>query len=180
MNWLEQFLVQSIRQNLCTRVVCTTCGAREFRDRLRNALANQLGESKPDAATYGLIEIARALANVQPDFADAFYTGTKFESAVRLIITDIWSALGDEEADRVIAPLLSDSWAADLLARMKHHHAQRIEAERRLLEYEDPEQVRARRGAKRKLKQAQHAERIARKQWRERNDQSHGPGGASN
>jgi len=188
-NWLQHFLVQSIRRNLCTKVVCTTCGAREFRDGLRDALAEQLGQSKLESLTVDnlmeigralgdvqpdltdgqlkleslTVKIGRALGDVQPDLTDALYAQVNFEPAVRLVITDIWNVLGDEMAGRVIAPLLTDSWAGGLLIRMKLHHAQRVQARRLWSEYEAPEQVRARREAKRKLKQARHAERLARK-----------------
>jgi hypothetical protein len=159
MNWLQQFLGNSIRQNLCTKVGCTTCGAREFRHGLRVALAGHLNQPISETFTVNdLAVVGRALASIQADTDQL-----KFEAAVRLVITDIWNLFGDEAADRIVAPLLGDSWAGGLLARMKLHHAHQTEARRRRLEDEDPARVKENRDAKRELRQLRHAQRLDKK-----------------
>lgn len=62
MNWLQGYLVDAIQRNVCTKVGCTTCGAREFRTGLLAQAAKQmqrvhLGRLNRD----GAVVIARAL-----------------------------------------------------------------------------------------------------------------------
>ena len=94
--------------------------------------------------------------------------GYKFESAVRFIITEIWSALGEIEAERRIEPLLNGTWAGNMLARMKVHHRDLEDARRARDEYRDPVRVQQRREEKRRLKQEKHEERLALKKQRDR------------
>jgi hypothetical protein len=47
--WLLDFLVEAKSRRLCTKVVCTTCGAREFRNRLRAATAQAIVDFEPQA-----------------------------------------------------------------------------------------------------------------------------------
>lgn len=121
MNWLEAYLIDCIQRNVCTRVGCTTCGAREFRAGLLAETARQmhflhLRRLTPDGATF----IGQALAGIAP--RDGM-PDDKLESAVRFILTDIWATLGESSAERTIAPLLSGSSSGDLLLRMQRHHA---------------------------------------------------------
>jgi hypothetical protein len=168
-NWLQQFLDLSVQQDLCTNPRCTTCGAEKFRDGLRAELDSHLNDSTSVNRTDdAFAEIARMLADVRPDDRAAFHTQAKFEEAVRLIFTDVWSVLGDNRADRIFSPLLNGCWAGDLLARMKLHHERRLQVLRQQEDNANPERVRERREAKRKLKQMRHAERLERKQVRDR------------
>jgi hypothetical protein len=174
MNWLQFYLSQSVRRNVCTKVMCTTCGAREFRVGLLAATAREM---KCDALTRldleSAIVIGRALAGVMPDEIDLPYIHFEFEPAVRLVLTDIWAALGDAKADQVIEPALTGSWAGDLLVRMKQHHVALTEADRLRREEQDPARVEAQREENRRLKQQRHADRLARKHERDRNRRDH-------
>lgn len=111
------------------------------------------------------------LAGVRPDNNASLYDQAEFEAAVRFVFTDIWGILGDEAADRIVTPLLGDCWAGCLLARMKLHHEKRLQDQLQRLENENPERVRERREAKRELKKMRHAERLDRKQARDRGRQ---------
>jgi hypothetical protein len=110
----------------------------------------------------------------QIKFADANVHGRsmEFESAVRLILTDIWAMLGVTDAEQSIEPLLADSWAGALLARMKEHHAAILEATRRHMEDQDPARVEARRAEKRLIRQERHAARLAKNKDKTNSDRS--------
>lgn len=165
MNWLQGYLVDAIQRNVCTKVGCTTCGAREFRTGLLAQAAKQmqrvhLGRLNRD----GAVVIARALnCLIPPDTVPV----ERFEAAVRLILTSIWAVLGEVDADRLIEPLLSESWAGDLLARMKRHYAAVVEERKRFEEEQDPVRVEARRAEKRRQRQVAHEERLATKRKRD-------------
>jgi hypothetical protein len=120
-NWLEAYLLDCIQRNVCTKVGCTTCGAREFRTGLLAETAKQmhslhLSRLTPASAAF----IGQALAGVAPRDG---VPDERLESAVRLILTDVWATLGESNAERTIAPLLSGSSCGDLLLRMQRHHA---------------------------------------------------------
>jgi hypothetical protein len=129
MNWLGIYLFDCIQRNVCTKIGCTTCGAREFRDGLLAGAARQmqrlhLRRLAPDSASV----IAQALAGIgPPDDAPV----DSFESAVRLILTTIWATLGEPIANETIEPLLAGSWAGGLLRQMKLHHSARMDARKK-------------------------------------------------
>jgi hypothetical protein len=80
-NWLNAYLVASVRRNLCTRIYCTTCGATEFRRGLLHAVAT--AKNQPPSQIYNLqaaISVAEALADTRPSDADAI----QLEEAGRL------------------------------------------------------------------------------------------------
>lgn len=165
-NWMQQFLESAVRDRLCTSVMCTTCGAREFRSGLiRRAMKRigQLGEPKLDSTVA--LEIARGLARLRLDDL----TGSPFEEAVRLIHCDLHAALHfDLAAKSEVERLLSGTWAGSVEARMQSHEAaRRVEREARGA-YESPESVRARREEKLRRKEVEQQVRRARKQERDR------------
>ena len=75
--------------------------------------------------------------------------------------------LGEVDADRLIEPLLSESWAGDLFVRMKRHYAIVVEERKRFKEEQDPVRIEARRAEKRRQRQVAHEERLARKRKRD-------------
>src|SRR6185312_8325590 len=100
MNWLEIYLFDCTQRDVCTKVGCTTCGAREFRDGLLAGAAKQmqrlhLRRLTPDSAAV----IAQALAGIGPPDDGRI---DRFESAVRSILTTIWTTLGEPIADQTI------------------------------------------------------------------------------
>ena len=164
-DWLTEYLAEFVAKNLCTRPVCTTCGALEFRSGLRRLLSMATGAERDGRLTPEIaIMLARALATVRP-FSDH---NRKHEEAIRLILYDIWYALGPAAAERDLLPVLQDTWAGDLLARMKEHYRLRVEAYRRHEERSDPDKARLRRAERKGLRQAKHAGRLAKKKERDR------------
>lgn len=89
-NWLQTYLVESVQRQLCTRIHCTTCGAREFRLGVLNALSKAADQPPRHAFDReSVVEIARALAEVEPIPGDL----EKMEDAVRCLLVDLWSGL---------------------------------------------------------------------------------------
>jgi hypothetical protein len=157
-DWLQPYLLESIRKRVCTTIRCTTCGAQEFRRGLLSAVAAATDRPLvPRLDRDGALVVARALARVQPARDDAW----RLEATVRLVLFDIWYAIDEFTADRELEPILVGTWGGEVLARMKAHHAAREAARRRFEESQDPIIVQARREEKRRLRQEKHAERIA-------------------
>jgi hypothetical protein len=76
--------------------------------------------------------------------------------------------VGNNTAERELAPLLAGTWAGDVLARMEAHEQRRIEARRAHAESQDPERARQHREEKRRLRAEAHAERLTLKKERDR------------
>lgn len=162
-NWLQLFLSEAVRKNLCTQIYCTTCGAMEFRRGVLAALAeatDQRPRQSFDRET--VVEVARALAAVEPPVNES----SKFEEAVRCILIDLWS--GIPLLDKDIERILSGSWCDDVLHRMQEHYEAKMAKRRAREEYEDPGNVQKRREEKKRLKQEQHQRRLAIKKERDR------------
>jgi hypothetical protein len=156
-NWLLQFILIAIDQGVC---VSTTFGARAFREALLAEAIDELDDGcRTPTGEEIYAEIARAVALLAPPVRDDF----DFERVVRLILSDLWRAMGSSVADRTLAPLLAGTWAGDVLARMKAHYDRRVEARRRNAVMNDPLVVERRRAEKKRLKQQRHTERLARK-----------------
>lgn len=164
-NWLQAYLVESVRANVCTRLHCTTCGGRDFRRGLAPSLAEACGQryELPFGRESTLV-IARPLAHVHPVPGEPW----ELEEAVQLILYEIWHTLGEVEAERELEPILEGMWAGEVLSRMKAHYRAREEARRRHNEQNDPERVRQRREEKRRLRQEKHEQRLAIKKERDR------------
>ena len=160
-NWLYTYISDAINRNLCTMIHCTTCGAKEFRLGLLDALSKAAGKQiVPLYNPENSVAIAAELARLPGDKAHE----PGFEDAVQLILCDIWSAFSKSQ----IEPLLQGTWAGDVLARMKVHYQAEEEAWRARKEYESPARVQQRREEKRRQKQEKHAERLALKKERDR------------
>jgi hypothetical protein len=164
-NWLWQLILVAIDQGVCIYTWCRTCGGRDFREAVRVEAIEEIANSRRTPTDDEInAEIARALALLPPPVCDEF----EFEQAVRLLLFDLYTAVGSSVADHIFAPVLANTWAGDVLARMKAHYARRVEAVRRHEAMHDPEVVARRRAEKKRLKQQQHAERLARKAERDR------------
>jgi hypothetical protein len=163
-NWLQRYIAESVSRNLCTKILCTTCGATEFRQGLLAALATSSGQETVRRMGPGhAIAMAKALRQVEAVSRD-----WKWEDAVQFVLYECWYAFRDEAGREAFEAILAGSWAGDVLARMKAHHQARMEAARRRQEANDPENVKARREQKKQLRQQQHAERLAAKAERDR------------
>lgn len=175
-DWLELYLIDAINAKLCTTIHCPTCGAQDFRKGLLQEHSRIFNKATPATMVEAAEDIARCLRSVscpKPDLEEAM------ESAIRLILFDIWDALGRLNAEEKIQTILLRSWSGEILARMQAHYKQRREARRTYLESQDPKLVQQRRDAKRRQKQQQHTERIERKKerdrlWRETHPDDHG------
>src|SRR5688572_12253135 len=125
-NWLQLYLVESVRRDLCTQIGCTTCGAREFRLGVLSALAMATGRPlRQDFDQDTAKEIAMALAEVHPTPTDL----SKLENAVRCLLFDLWNGL--PVLDKDIEMSLSGTWYGKLLREMRDHHKAR-QSERRV------------------------------------------------
>jgi hypothetical protein len=162
-NWLQQYSPESINKNLCTKIMCTTCGALEFRTGLMAGLARATGlPLTPELDLDRARVLAGALTGVSPMKDHS----TELEGAVRLILFEIWRMIGTVVAEREIEPILAGTWACGVLARMKAHHQARLNAHRAHAESEA--ELQQRRQEKRRLRQEEHAERLERKKQRDR------------
>lgn len=162
--WLQRYLDDSVRRNLCTSIHCTTCGARAFRQGLLDGLAASSGEEAARRMEPGhALAMARALRLVE-----AVRRDWKWEDALQFIIYECWDAFADETGRGEFEAILAGSSAGDVLARMKAHHQARMEAARLHRKANDPENIKARREEKKQLRQQGHAERLEAKVERDR------------
>jgi ADP-ribosylglycohydrolase len=161
--WLLDFLIEAKSRRLCTKVNCTTCGAREFRNRLRAVTAQALVDSEPQALDqYYWTFLAKSLAEVNPDQR----ARARLIEGVRLIICDLRVRFFAAPGRRRLHKLLDGSWAGEVLASMEAH--QEMIRLRRLEHQERLERLQER-NERRSLEHAvrQH-ERIERKRTRDR------------
>lgn len=163
-NWLQRFLFESTGEKpLCTKIYCTTCGALPFRRGLLAALAAATGTEPKKAFEWAEVQsIAKALASVRPP--EDLEQMWRFEASVRNILFAIYRIPRRHE----IEPLLSGSWAGDVLNMMKVHYEERQAVQRARAVFEDPDNVRNRRKEKNRLKQEKHTERLAEQRERSR------------
>lgn len=164
-NWLQCFIVDAVSRAVCTEIHCTTCGATEFRQGLLAALALAGGRGSLERIDQGA---ARLLAVALRELEAVGAAPPRFEKAVRFVLFEVWHALWDEAERHQLEADLAGTWAGGVLARMQAHHQARIEARRRHDEANDPERIRQSRQEKRRVKQEQHAQRLALKTERDR------------
>jgi hypothetical protein len=173
--WLASYLALAVREGVCTRIFCTTCGALGFRRGLLERAAHRIG--RPDLQQFNpaaCVEILNGLAVVPrgSDRADAA------EAAVRCVLFDVWRCLGDADFD-LHAASLRETWAGEVLERMRAHHRARLAARCAYAEANSPERIKQRRAEKREQRQRQHAERMALQRDRGRAwHEEHGGGNA--
>jgi hypothetical protein len=173
-NWIAEYLDDAVARNLCTRIGCTTCGAREFRRGAWSAMARDMESTDGSDATGSIIiEMARALARVTPPDP----VGIRLVEAARCLIYDLWSNV--PVLDRELEQVLAGSWAGEVLLSMQRHHAAREASYRRADAMAAARVVREE--EKRKKRQEQHALRLERKRERDRllMGGTREPGGAS-
>jgi hypothetical protein len=108
------------------------------------------------------LAIAHALANVRQTATQP----QQMDEAVRLILFEIWHVLGASRADGELGPILRESWAGSVLARMQAHAAAREAGHRAHAQFEAGAE--RRKEEKKRLKQERHATRLAAKADRDR------------
>lgn len=164
-DWLQTYLLESVRKNLCTQIFCTTCGAMDFRRGLLIALARATDQQPvPQIDHESALAIAAALARVRAAEGEQ----RKLEDAVQLVLFEIWNTVGEVAVERQLDPILQGTWAGSVLARMKEHHKERKAARYAFAENQDPVRVQQRREEKQRLKQERHTARLAMKIERDR------------
>lgn len=161
--WLYLFIRDSVQKKLCTTIGCTTCGAADFRNNLLRAYATVTGTAEPAFLhRESALRIAKALSQVKPLPSDRL---VKFEEAARCVLYDLWYAVGNS-ADQEITPIVSGSWAGDVLQSMKSHYENLQTRRREIAEIQDPLLIAERKAQKRALKQEIHIERLRlKKEW---------------
>ena len=162
-NWLQAYLVESIRKPLCISIHCTTCGAQAFRSGLLDAVALATGEPRaPQLDEKSARAIADALARVEASEAVDPYT---YKEAVRFVIYDLWSLF---RPFSYLDPILENTWAGNVLTDMQSHERYVGESRNERLTYESPKQVAERREEKRRQRRGPHEQRLALKKERDR------------
>lgn len=168
-NWLGAFLTQALARRWCSKIFCTTCGARDFRQGLRDALTAATSKAPPPIrfATYSKAD-AEFLAGALAVLTREDFEGASAEHAMQMIIHEIDSSVGAAFMQGRISELLGCSWAGGTLTRMYAHAA--WERERRGIhaDFNDPEAVKKRRDEKKRLKAEAHAARLEAKKERDR------------
>lgn len=163
--WLYLFIRDSVQKKLCTTIGCTTCGAADFRNNLMRAYATVTGTAEPAFLhRESALGIAMALSQVKPLPSDRL---VKFEEAARCVLYDLWYAVGNS-ADQEITPIISGSWAGDVLQSMKSHYENLQARRQEIAERQNPVLIEQCRARKQALKQERHQERLQLKKERDR------------
>ena len=117
--WLKAFLDGASKAQLCTRVYCTTCGAKPFRDGLKAGaiIASGTTGNEPLAKFT-----ADALATLGQETVD------HHSEALRLTLVELWGSLGEVQFHRIVEAKLANSPMAIFLQRMRAHSADRARA----------------------------------------------------
>jgi hypothetical protein len=100
-NWLEAYLMEAVRKELCTKILCTTCGALEFRQGVLSALSRRHDDAtdldlfvKWTAAIERIDEgkLVAAMAERDPVQIKRTYSKLKsepgFESLIQIVRAD--------------------------------------------------------------------------------------------
>ena len=167
-NWLQAYLVESIRKKWCVSIYCTTCGAHEFRNGLLDAVARATDQPRPRLLDgKSARAIAEALARVEPvqsstDPDHEVTNSPAYFEAVRLVISDLWATLTP------LDEILGHTWAANELESMRSHERGVVSSRASRAEYESPELVALRREEKRQQRRVLHEQRLALKEERDR------------
>lgn len=108
--WLQRYLSAAVRQQLCTKMYCTTCGATDFRRGWCAALG-WASRYAPGDRTERARVLASGLARVKPDERG------RIEEAIELILFEVRSGVDLVSTDW--RTILRGSWAESILHRME-------------------------------------------------------------
>jgi hypothetical protein len=101
-NWLQAYLAEAAGKNICTKIGCTTCGTREFREGVGRALriAAGLRPEEPFGPEISLM-IVTGLAEISPPSSSVTKLEiARYHDAVRYILFALW--IGDLRLDQEI------------------------------------------------------------------------------
>ena len=169
--WLDMYLKDAVARNLCTMIHCTTCGAEKFRFGL--GLLRNSGVSLDRRRNHHL-DIANALAGITSPESDDRYqpeiyrSSDKLEEAVRCIIFDLWTGL--PFLDQEVEQRLGDSWAGNVLQKMKEHYRQKCIVRNLHDEDNSPEKIHVREEERKRLKQLKQKAHLKRLQLKVERD----------
>jgi len=149
-NWIKSFLEKSVEKRWCTKYLCTTCGANDFRTCLWETADkyNKISLNSSDTAVATICKELYALS--YDDIAQIN------KSALRLIFTEIYER-NYSISDKSIKEILKDSPAGNYLKSMEEH-ARQLD-----LAYgmeTNPTLIAERRRIKKELKAKTHTERV--------------------
>ena len=167
-SWLARIIEQAVENDWCTKTICTTCGAHDFRRavwaeaavQIGSSFALQLGEwpnrklfELPDGERKALIDaVVTGLVGLPRDF--------RRDEAVRTVLND----LGRVIPLSLVQPSLERSEAGEVLRRQRQYEADRVREHRERAE--SAEQRRLEEAARREANRRMHAESKARKDVR--------------
>lgn len=174
--WLKDFLEEACRNNMCTKIHCTTCGAMDFRSKLYVKAASAVGIDLHVQQTIKAVlaegmrnesvlrELVSQLSLLKPDNN----IEAKISDAVRLILYEVWNVAGEQNADLLYWPLLGNTWAKEVLTSMREHNKRLLEERRKRDLFESPEAIKERHEKKKSQKQIKHVERLEKKKERDK------------
>jgi hypothetical protein len=91
---------------LCTKIHCTTCGARDFRIGLLNQLQASTGIPAHGLFTAkAALALGEALAGIEAE------SSLEIEDAIRCILYDAWNVLPHTTFEQEFVPRLASSWS---------------------------------------------------------------------
>ncbi len=159
-DWLNRYVQDAVRRQLCTKAYCTTCGSMEFRDGWRAALAWASRYCPDDGAERARV-LAAGLARVRPEGRDH---EDRIEDAVRLLLLEMRSE--GSLLIRECREILKGSWAGGVLLRMEEHY--RADCERAAKYVISQAALQAAAAEKRKERQERHRARLVAKVEKDR------------
>ena len=151
-NALQELLTTARERHWCVQPHCTTCGAREYRQAIRDNAA-------------GLLE---ALKVARLDELRRQFREIHFDDALRLMLMELGDPLGPlPGVARTADAELGGTEAGEYLTRMRRHEERLVEERARRAEYASPGAVAERRRLKKEATLARSAERADWKRWRD-------------
>lgn len=171
-SWLARVIAQAVDENWCTKTVCTTCGANDFRRALWAEAAAQCGRSFAlQRGAWPSQELLNLPEGERQALINAFVAGLvglprnfRHDAEVRTAIDE----LGRVVPFWSIAQTLGESEAGEVLRRQRQYEADRARERRERAESAERRQLEevARREAKREANRRMHAENKAKKDVR--------------
>lgn len=165
MAWIEKLLDDTVNNDWCTKLNCTTCGAMAFKKRLRLyvdgiRLGKVYRESEP-LPRWGKADadfLIAALAGYEPVELNRF--SSKQDEAIMLILYVAWSHAPCDETTEQMFRLLQSFYSGAILKRMMVHYSNVKQSREHYALIHSPEYAAKRRAEKKAEKQLRHAERM--------------------
>ncbi len=121
-NWLQAYLERAVNRGLCTKMVCTTCGAMDFRNGAVKQFLGpnatkplwqwEIGDKERIALDLSLVSVRTIEASQLP----------RFRSAVMCLLYDLCYPCVIPSVKKI----LDASYAGEILQQMEDHQALRL------------------------------------------------------